>query len=106
MKYLLPILLLLLAILSIVAGTMYYRHENIFSHIKTAADCSDKTKLPASCQNDPNCCAIWNDGECLKGKVSGTNCESKTSPVTLSLYILAFVLFGSFVVTLIMKMRS
>lgn len=106
MKYLTPILLLLFSILSIVGGSMMYDHMNVFSKVKTAADCSDKSKLPASCQNDPKCCAIWHNGQCLKGEVDGDTCVSKSNALVLLIYLLALCLFVAFIITLIMKIRS
>lgn len=106
MKYLTPVLLLLFSIVALVAGTMIFEHSNVFSHIKTAADCSDKSKLPMKCQNDPKCCAIWHNGMCLQGSVDGDACVSKSTALPLLLYILALGLFVSFIVTLVMKIRS
>jgi hypothetical protein len=84
------IVLFSLFILFMVASNILYKRKDIFDGINNSKDCYDKSKLPKSCQNDKNCCSVWDDKNkvCARGKISGMTCESEGNVYTLFLLIL------------------
>jgi len=107
-KWLLPISFLLLSI-GIMIGAVFVLRKDEFPDVNNKSDCEDpsKTKLPKSCQQDSNCCAIWQNGVCRKGKKSDNNtCESKGDPIPLLLIILSIALFITFIVYFFKAMKQ
>lgn len=92
MHYLYPAVLFLLAVGSFV-GSYFALRQDIYPHIKNRADCENKAKFPADCQNDPSCCAVWKADMCYKGKVEDGKCKAKSNMLALALMALGVVLF-------------
>lgn len=108
-NWILPIALLLVSVSLMVVAVLSMRKDE-FPDIKNEKDCEDRSKLPKSCQNDPNCCSIWQGGMCRKGKskmtVGGYICESKGDVVPLLMLVGGVGFFIGFVVCLVKALRQ
>jgi disulfide bond formation protein DsbB len=107
MHYSVPIILFILAILSMAIAVMRLGKDT-YPNIKNQADCEDpkKAKLPAKCQADPNCCAIWDNGLCRRAKLTDGVCLSKQDVIPMIMYIFSIVALIASIVTLVMVLRQ
>jgi hypothetical protein len=104
-KWILPIGLFL-CMIALGVGTVFAMKRDEFSNVKNEADCNDRTKLPASCQKDPECCTIWSSGLCRKGRVDGGKCVSKGDLVPFSLGVLCIMSLIAFIVYTVKAFRA
>ena len=96
--------LLLITILLFVGALLSTRFYQ-FSDIKSAQDCMTRAKLPQDCQQDPNCCAIWDNNMCWKAKLDPDSklCTKHVLAIPLLLLVLSCVFAILFISALILK---
>lgn len=106
-KLVIPVILLLVSVGAMV-GAVFALRKDEFPDVKNEADCIDplKKKLPKSCQTDPNCCTIWQNGMCRKGKIKGLKCQSEGDLLPFILLLLAVGFFIAFIVYLVKALRQ
>lgn len=101
MKYKTPILLFVLTIVfAIVVMTVFRKNE--FSDLDTREKCEEPERVAHACNGDKDCCAIWNDGFCLRGKSNGIECKEVRKPIATIFAVLLLGTFAAFVITLLM----
>jgi hypothetical protein len=103
-----PLLLLALSIGTFIGAALYVRTLE-FPHLTNERDCSNRAKLPKSCQDNKNCCGVWDASlkACRKGTlVDGMECRSERSVGPLAIVGVGVVLFVAFIVTLVMALRN
>jgi hypothetical protein len=101
MNYIIPAILFVLSIAFFVGAVMWAKKYE-FGHLDSKSKCNDVARVKKACDNDKNCCSIWDNGVCRKGTVKNNQCVSKGRVGPLILGILGIVLFISFFVTFMM----
>lgn len=106
-KWIVPIVLLVVSI-CIITMAIFALRKDEFPNVKNKTDCEDesKSKLPKSCQTDSKCCAIWQNGMCRKGKLSGDRCESKGDVLPLLLFLVSIGFFIASVIYLVKAIKQ
>ena len=103
-KHLVITLVFLVVFIALLTGTILWYRSLLFTDIKNESDCSNKTKLPESCQKDSKCCGAWDENGkvCRKGKTrDGLTCEApgNVGPLILGIgSVVSFVLFIFFLI--------
>lgn len=104
MHWVVPVVLLLVSILTLIIGVILY--DKTSYGLIDKKDCDDPTKWQKTCGQEKECCTVWDDDICNKGKMKDKKCVSSTKTVTKVLIVTGSLLFVSAIVTFILVMIS
>ena len=106
LSYWVPVIFLLASIISWVGAVLWLDKYSV-KNISDQEKCIGPDAQNKYCGQDKNCCLIWDNGTCVKGKSDGNGvCVGGGHVGPLILAIIGIILFITFIVTLVMAIKS
>lgn len=98
-KYLSSAILLICSIICFVLVAILEQNDKLNLNQQ---DCENSLKWP----KDNKTCGVWSGNECLKGEITGLNCEHKTNMLYVLLLCLSLIFFVLSVVSFFHNYKS
>lgn len=82
---------------------VYFLMKKIDLPLKKKEDCDNPVKIKKACGSDTKCCGIWDNTQCRKGQIEGTECVAKGNVAPLILGISGIILVIAGIITILFR---